>query len=162
MRRPYTGIACCIDRDDMAEVVLAEGTRLADGDATSLRIVHVIAPPRAFVAGALEYAAPVWEVRSDVQAWLEGVARGIPGSVPVLLEGASPARQVVAWAPSERIELIVASANRGMLERAILGGFASHLAYHAPCAVLLVHPPDSGGAPRAGADEGARAAGGSR
>jgi hypothetical protein len=36
----------------------------------------------------------------------------------------------------------------------VLGGFASHIAYHAPCSVLLVHPPAERPA-TAGATEGA-------
>jgi nucleotide-binding universal stress UspA family protein len=37
----------------------------------------------------------------------------------------------------------VAAAHRGLVERAMLGGFAAYVAYHAPCPVLLVHPPEA-------------------
>jgi nucleotide-binding universal stress UspA family protein len=39
------------------------------------------------------------------------------------------------------IDLLVAAAHRGLVDRAMLGGFAAYVAYHAPCSVLLVHPP---------------------
>ena len=42
------------------------------------------------------------------------------------------------------IDLAVASAHRGRATRALLGGFASYVAYHAPCPVLLVRPAADG------------------
>ena len=33
----------------------------------------------------------------------------------------------------------MAAAYRSRMERAMLGGFAAHIACHAPCSVLLVH-----------------------
>ena len=153
MEKPYRAIACCIDRDEMTGAVLAEGVRLADGDLSRLRIVHVVAPPRALVASAFAYMTPLWEAVEDGRAWVEGLAASIPGSRPVLLEGA-PVRAVVDWVQEEGIDLLVAAASRGVMERALLGGFASHLAYHAPCSVLFVHPdPRAGDAP-SGVPEG--------
>jgi nucleotide-binding universal stress UspA family protein len=38
------------------------------------------------------------------------------------------------------VDLLVAGVYRGMASRALLGSFAQHLAYHAPCPVLLVGP----------------------
>jgi nucleotide-binding universal stress UspA family protein len=139
MRKPYRSIACCIDRDDMKDAVLEEGVRLADGDLTRLRIVHVVPPPRALVSGAFAYITPLWEAVEDGRAWVEEVAAAHPGAQPVLLEG-PPARVVTDWVEQEGIEILVAAASRGHLERALLGGFASHLAYNAPCSVLFVHP----------------------
>jgi nucleotide-binding universal stress UspA family protein len=139
MRKPYRAIACCIDRDEMTDAVLAEGVRLADGDPTRLRIVHVVAPPRAVVSGAFAYVAPLWEAVDDARDWLDGVAATIPGSQAVLLEG-PPVRATMEWVEREGIDVIVAAASRGRATRALLGGFASHLAYHAPCSVLFVHP----------------------
>ena len=42
---------------------------------------------------------------------------------------------------SNGVDLIVAAARRGFMERVMLGGFASRLAYSAPCSLLLIHPP---------------------
>lgn len=138
MDRPYERIACCVDRDQMTDEVLAEGMRLAGGDASVLQVVHVVAPPHTLVAGPFAYIAPVTEVWSQAEAWLEDRTQALPGATPVLLDG-SPARALCAWAATHDIDLIIAAAHRGRMERAMLGGFASHIAYHAPCSVLLVH-----------------------
>jgi nucleotide-binding universal stress UspA family protein len=138
MRKPYGAIGCCIDRDEMKDAVLAEGIRLADGDLTRLRIVHVVAPPRAIVSG-FSYVAPLWEAVDDARAWLDEVAAKYPGARPELLEG-PPVRAVTEWVQREGVEIIVAAASRSPMERVLLGGFASHLAYHAPCSVMFVHP----------------------
>lgn len=140
MDRPYERIVCCVERDDMAGQVIAEGLRLAGGDASALQLVHVIAPPHTAVAGPFAYIAPVTEMWGDAEAWLDDRAREHPGATPVLLDG-SPARALCAWAATHRVDLIVAAAHRGRVERAMLGGFASYIAYHAPCPVLLVHRP---------------------
>lgn len=140
MDRPYNRIACCVDRDQMADEVLAEGMRLAGGDAQALQVVHVVAPPHTLVAGPFAYIAPVTEMWSEAEAWLEDRTQALPGATPVLLDG-SPARALCAWAATHDIDLIVAAAHRGRVERAMLGGFAAHIAYHAPCSVLLVHRP---------------------
>lgn len=140
MARPYERIAVAIDRDQMAGQVIAEGLRLAGGDASALQLVHLVPPPHTAVAGPFAYIAPVTEIWGEAEAWLEGRAREFPGATPVLLDG-PPARTLCAWAATHRIDLIVAAAHRGRVERAMLGGFAAYIAYHAPCSVLLVHPP---------------------
>jgi nucleotide-binding universal stress UspA family protein len=136
---PYRKIACCIDRDEAAEDVLREAARLAAGAPEALHVLHVLAPPHAFVAGPFAYIAPMVEMRDETESWLGEIAAEIPGAIPVLLDGA-PVHEVSEWARSNAVDLIVASAHRGLIERAVLGGFASHLAYHAPCPVLFVHP----------------------
>jgi nucleotide-binding universal stress UspA family protein len=154
MEKPYRAIACCVDRDQMTDAVLGEGVRLADGDLTKLRIVHVVAPPRAVVSGAFAYVTPLWEAVEDGRAWVEGLAAKLPGARPVLLEG-PPVRVITEWVQEEGVDLLVAAASRDRLERALLGGFASHLAYHAPCSVLFVHPEVSEDEAPAGATAGA-------
>jgi len=140
MDMPYGRIACCIDNDGMAEAVLREGIRLADGALGTLTVVHVIAPPHALIAGSYGYIPPLIEPRDEAEEWLAEMTRDIPEAATVLLEG-FPARKVCAWAGPAGVDVLVAAAHRGFVERAMLGGFASHLAYHAPCSVLLVHPP---------------------
>jgi nucleotide-binding universal stress UspA family protein len=140
MNKPYTRVACCIDRDDMADIVVREGLRLAGGEGTSLRVVHVVAPPHTLASGPFGYTAPIVEMRDESIAWLEGVTGAIAGATPVVLDG-SPSREICSWARANEIDLIVAAADRGLVERAMLGGFASYVAYHAPCSVLLVHRP---------------------
>jgi nucleotide-binding universal stress UspA family protein len=140
MDKPYGRIACCIERDEMAEQVLREGLRMAGGDGSALHIVHVVAPPHTVAAGPFAYVAPIMEMRSEAEEWLAQLTGAIAGATPVVLEG-SPTRELCAWTEANRIDLIIAAAHRGLLERAMLGGFASYVAYHAPCPVLLIHRP---------------------
>lgn len=137
MEPPYARIACCIDRDGEDDHVLREGARLAGGEAFD--VVHVVAPPRSFPASPFAYVAPLVETSDTAQRWLDGIAAGYPGATPVLLDG-DPAREICAWARGNGVDLIVAAARRGLVERALLGGFAAYIAYHAACSVLLVHP----------------------
>lgn len=136
---PYDRIACCVDRDDAADAVVAEATGLVDGDPARLVLVHVLTPPAATVAGPFAYVPPPAETRDDAEGWLAELAERHGAAGTALLEG-SPAHAVCAWANEAGIDLIVAAAHRGLVERAMLGGFAAHLAYHARCSVLLVHP----------------------
>jgi nucleotide-binding universal stress UspA family protein len=152
MDRPYRRIACCIDRDGEADHVLREGLRLCGDEIGSLEVVHVVASPRAFATSPFAYVAPLIEVTSESLAWLEEMTHDIPQATPVLLDG-SPAREICSWSRANDVDLIIAAARRGIVERAMLGGFASHIAYHASCSVLLVHPPsESVGSAQAPAD----------
>jgi nucleotide-binding universal stress UspA family protein len=137
----YSRIACCVDRDDMASEVLAESLRLAGGSPGVVHAVHVVAPPHMVMAGPYAYVAPMLELRDEAEAWLDDLTDDLPGVSPVLLMG-HPAREVCRWAAEAAADLIVAMAHRGAVERAILGGFASYLAYRAPCTVTLLHPAD--------------------
>lgn len=138
----YSRIACCIDRDDMAPEILAEGLRLADGSPGVVHAVHVVAPPHMVMAGPYAYVAPMPELREEAEEWLERLTEGLPGVSPVLLSG-HPAREVCRWAADTAADLILAMSHRKAVERAIMGRFAGHLAYHAPCTVTLLHPADA-------------------
>ena len=43
------------------------------------------------------------------------------------------------WAAEAAPDLLVAAADRKAGQRLLHGAFAGHLAYHAPCPVLVVH-----------------------
>ncbi|WP_217923480.1 universal stress protein [Miltoncostaea oceani] len=139
MSSPYDRIACCVDRDDAADAIVAEALALAGDAPGRVTLVHVVAPPAAMVAGPFAYVPPQSETRDAAAAWLGELAEAHPGVRTALLDG-MPAREVCAWAAREGAGLVVAAAHRGLVERAMLGGFASYLAYRAPCSVLLVHP----------------------
>jgi nucleotide-binding universal stress UspA family protein len=97
------------------------------------------------LAGPYAYVAPILELREQAESWLQELARDVPGVSPVLLDG-HPSREVCRWAEETGVDLIVAAAHRGVVERVLLGGFASYLAYHAPCAVMLLHGTSVGAA----------------
>ncbi len=156
MDRPYRRIACCVDRDPMAGRVIDEARALAGGK--PFRVVHAVAPPHSLVSGPFAYVAPIVELRGEAEAWLADLVADVLEAEPVLLEG-PPARELCRWARDNGTDLIVAAAYRSRMERAMLGGFASHIAYHAPCSVLLVHQAAIAAESGAAAGEAATTAG---
>ena len=72
--------------------------------------------------------------------WLAGQVASIEGAEPVLLSGHTAAA-VCALALEARANLLVAAAHRGFVKRLALGSFATYIAYHAPCPVLIARPP---------------------
>jgi nucleotide-binding universal stress UspA family protein len=111
---------------------------LGDG---GLTLVHVME------AGVEAYSGyPTDAINDDAhaaRAWLEQMVALAPGADGVLLEG-HPATTVTEWARGAGIDLLIAVRHRGKVEHLVLGSFAQHLAYNAPCEVMLVHPPQGG------------------
>ena len=141
MHNGYRHIACCLDGSAVGDAALAAAIRMHSLGEGRLTLVHVI-------EAGLEYAGYSTDVGvEDAQtsrAWLESVMALAPGSDGVLLEGHAPTA-VCDWAAAHDVDLLIGIRNRGRAERFLLGSFASHLAYNAPCAVLLVHPPTPAG-----------------
>jgi nucleotide-binding universal stress UspA family protein len=139
----YDHIACCIDESDAADRALAHAAAVRALSGGRLSVVHVLAPPAFLIAMAAGLGgAPVHDAaveREAAEMWLAERARTIEGAEPVLLEG-HPASTASEWARAADCDLIVAATHRGLVERVLLGSFASYLAHHAPCAVLLVPP----------------------
>lgn len=142
----YDHIACFIDDSDAASRALAHADALREATGARLSVVHVIAPPAFLVSLAAGFGgAPVHdpEVERDAaEMWMAEEARTIPGAEAVLLEG-HPASTACEWAREQGVDVMTAATHRGLVERALLGSFASYLAHHAPCPVFLV-PPEQG------------------
>jgi nucleotide-binding universal stress UspA family protein len=134
---PYRHIACCLEPSPMAERVLAEALRLRALGPGRLTLVHS-APPPSLAGGYYDDGDETLPVED--REFLETFGGPIPGAERVLLAGPA-AEEVVRWAAESDVDLIVAGAHRGRVDRAILGSFATFLAYNAPCTVLLVRPP---------------------
>ena len=134
---PYEHIACCLDDSPGSRRALEEAQRLRAFGPGRLTIVHVTPPP--IIYGESLGLPPEDEITDVASAWLTNELQRIDGGESVLLSG-HPASTVCAWAHQTRPDLLVAGAHRGHLERIALGSFASYLAYHAPCPVLLVRP----------------------
>ena len=140
MPAPYRAIACCISADPASERVLAEASALRATSPGRLFLVHVVGSANTTLAGPFSYYTEEPAVlRGQGEEWLAERVAATPGAIPVLLDGYPP-RSVCRWAADNGIELIVAAAHRGIVERTLLGGFAAYVAYHAPCPVLLVRP----------------------
>jgi len=76
--------------------------------------------------------------KEAAEMWLAEEARAVGGE-GVLLEG-HPANTACEWAADGDVDIMVAATHRGLVERALLGSFASYVAHHAPCPVFLVPP----------------------
>lgn len=139
MSLPYGHVAACVDGSDAARGALMEARTLADAAGGRLSVVHVIPPPPFIATLAAGFGGgPVHDPDTEREAaamWLAEEAARVGGE-PVLLEGQPPST-ACAWAREAGCDLIVAAGHSGALERAVLGSFASYLAHHAPCAVLL-------------------------
>lgn len=139
----FAHIACFIDGSEAAgrAMVQAEALRALSGG--RLSVVHVVASPSFLVslaAGLGGGAVHDPEVEREAAGmWLDEQVRDRAGATAVLLEG-HPASEACAWAAAEGVDVMVAASHRGLVERALLGSFASHIAHHGPCPVLLVPP----------------------
>jgi nucleotide-binding universal stress UspA family protein len=138
MSSPFTNIACCIDESAASVLALAEARRLRALGPGRLSVLHAPADMVAYPTIALTaWLRHPSELRSDAEAWLgKQVAEG---EVPILLSGYPPAT-ACEWALHAGCDLMVVAAHRTVTERVFLGGFATFVAYHAPCAVLLIRP----------------------
>jgi nucleotide-binding universal stress UspA family protein len=142
----YRHVACCVEGSLAHKAVIAAGMRmLADEDAT-LTLLHVVTQPIAMMAtpapdiSGLFESAEHWlkDVVNETQAALR--AAGSKATVDgVLLEG-HPGISVVSWTKDADVDLVVAASHRGHFDRALLGSFATYVAYHSPCDVHLVRP----------------------
>lgn len=135
----FRSIGCCVDDTPASMVALAHARGIWVPEEGALSLVHVAPVPLIVesVDGA-EVASPR-DISATERAWLEALAEGIPGAVPVFLEGlAGPA--ICRWAESAGADLLVAARHHGGWAAAVLGSVTRHLVDHAPCAVLVVRP----------------------
>ncbi|MEW6583469.1 MAG: universal stress protein [Actinomycetota bacterium] len=141
MTPPFTHVACFVDDSDAAQRGLAEAVRIAGGGAR-LSVVHVVAPPPWPVVVGSALGGLVNDpqaLAAAAETWLAALVDGVEGAQAVVLSG-HPTEEAVAFLEREACDLAVAASHRGVVPRAVLGSFASFLAHHAPCSVLLVPP----------------------
>jgi nucleotide-binding universal stress UspA family protein len=137
----YRHVACAVDDSEPSLAALEEARRVWGGGPGRLSVVHVAEPPVHLVSGVGALAGVTQEDWvGPARDRLAGVVAGIPGAEAVLLTGDPTAQAVCDWAAEAGVDLLVAAAYRGALNRALVGSFARHVAYHAPCPVLLVGP----------------------
>jgi nucleotide-binding universal stress UspA family protein len=146
MPAPYRKIACFIEESHASDLALQEALALRALTPGELHVVHVATRPYPLFVGMYGSMPPVEQHAHAAADWLRERVEDVPGAVPRLLEGWPP-RAACQYVARESIDLLVAAAHRGLVERAMLGGFAAYVSYHAPCSVLLVHPPIAADAP---------------
>lgn len=141
MAEPYSHIACCLDGSAVGDAALAAALRMRSLGDGRLTLVHVMEPGLAYAGFSTDVGI---EDAANSRRWMESVLALAPGADGVLLEGHAPTA-TCDWAAAHDVDLLVAVRHRGRAERVLLGSFAQHLAYNAPCAVLLATPPTPAG-----------------
>ena len=139
MSAPYDHIAVCVEDSPASRRALDEALRLRAMGAGRLSIVHAAPWPLLYTGGLGGWVPDPEDLFSEARTWLEGLVAEVGEGDPVLLTGYPPV-VVVEWAEEVKPDLVVAAAHRGRVQRLLLGSFATYLAYHAPCSVLLVRP----------------------
>ena len=139
MPAPYRRIACFIEESAASDLALEEALSIRQQSPGELHVVHVATRPYPLFVGMYASVPPYDDYVSAAGHWLGDRVAGVSEAIPRLLEGWPP-RAACQYVAEAGVDLLVAAAHRGLVERAMLGGFAAYVAYHAPCPVLLVHP----------------------
>jgi nucleotide-binding universal stress UspA family protein len=130
------------DFGDASEAALAYGREIADRFTAALHLIHIGENPflRAAVADrrSLE-EAPV--------RWLQGRLTETDrrrGAVAIVEQSDEPAKEILRYAKSANIDLIVMGTHgRSGLARVVLGSVTEAVVRAAPCPVLTVHSAES-------------------
>ena len=132
-------VACHFDGSAAARRALAEARRhVAPGGRLSVVYVETgPLPPIVSLDGAA-WIPDDGEMRERLLEWLQEELRGVPGAVPVVLEG-HPGHELCAWALEAHPDLIVAARQR-LVSRVLRGSVAHTLLRRAPCPVLVLQP----------------------
>lgn len=137
----YRHVAVAVEDSPGSRKALDEAVRMASLTGARLSVLHVTTiplPPPYVGEGGVFLPDP--EVMQDAAlTWLGEMLQDIPGAEPHVLEG-HPPEAVCVWAGENAVDLLIAGAERGRVERLLLGSFALHLARHAPCDILLARP----------------------
>jgi len=147
-RRPYDApmetyghVAVAVEDSPGSHKALQEAARMASLTGARLSVLHVTSipmPPPYMGEGGVFLPDPE-VMQAAALTWLKEMVEGIPGAQPQVLEG-HPPDAVCQWAEENDVDLLVAGAERGRVERLLLGSFALHLARHAPCDIMLARP----------------------
>jgi nucleotide-binding universal stress UspA family protein len=147
----FTKIVCPIDFSPGSRKALWVAAKLAHESSAPLVLVHVWQPSHWTVAGEFQLASSVLEdmiaaEEAELTKWkLLASELGARDVIIKFLTGAAW-DQIVAVARQDRaVDLIVMGTHgRTGLKHVLLGSVAEKVVRHAPCAVLVVRPPDNG------------------
>jgi len=135
MPQRLTHVAACVDTDARAADVLTLSRRIADTHRATMSAVHVMVD-RLFGFRAQDWAPDPGDWSSEWERKFADLI-GETRCDAVLLEGDSAGRIVCYWAEQESVDLLVAATHHGAVKRFSPGGFATYVAHHAPCSVLI-------------------------
>jgi universal stress protein F len=121
--------------DSKTEAALAVATRLAE-DGARVTLLHVMEQVPGYVVNYLpaDYTA---QARKAVEAELDGLAKGVPGGVGMVVTGHS-ARTILDYAQDNGMDLIVIASHRPGMQDLLIGSTAAHVVRHAQCAVHVL------------------------
>jgi nucleotide-binding universal stress UspA family protein len=140
-----------LDDSDHARAALA--TAVAQAAALGAEVEAVVAyePPNYWSDAYAVLVPPSGETAEHAQRRGEAIVQEVlgpdaAGTVRVGAVEGHPAQVLAHIAEGARL-LVLGSRSRNQLEGVVLGSVALHAVMHAPCPVLVVHPPRSGAAP---------------
>lgn len=139
MSAPYDHIAVCVEDSPASRRALDHALRLRRMGPGRLSIIHAAPWPLLYTGGMGGWVPDPDDLFSESKTWLEKLVAEVGEGDAVLLTGYPPVVSV-EWAEEVKPDLIVAASHRGRVQRLLLGSFATYLAHHAPCPVLLVRP----------------------
>lgn len=137
----YHHVAVAVEDSPGSHKALDEAARMAQLTGARLSVLHVTSipmPPPYMGEGGVFLPDPE-VMQAAALTWLKEMTEGVPGAELHVLEG-HPPEAVCTWADENDVDLLVAGAERGRVERLLLGSFALHLARHATCDILLARP----------------------
>jgi nucleotide-binding universal stress UspA family protein len=139
----YRNVVVAYDGSEGAKAALARAAEVADRDGSSLTLVEAVAGKVPSPApGGPPLAKPERRAmaRGDLNAAIETVNPELQAGGWVI--GGPPASGIVTVAEDIEADLIVTGSHaRGAIARTVLGSVSTEILHHAPCDVLVVHPP---------------------
>jgi nucleotide-binding universal stress UspA family protein len=144
-QRQYRNVLVAYDGSDGSRAALDRGAALAAATGASLTIVQATSEdggPAGAVSGLTRRPGP--EDAARARHSLEEAARSLDPSLDpsTWIVGGPAAKAILAVAGDIDADLIVTGSRaRGRVARAVLGSVSTELVQHAPCDVLVAHPP---------------------
>lgn len=131
------------DFGETSELAVAHARTFATWSAARVHLLHVVPHPAAFLPSEALAVLPnlVEDMERDARRRLDLVVFEAPPakSVQRVVRVGAPAREILGYAETEGIDLIVMGTHgRGAIAQLLLGSVAEHVVRHAPCPVLTV------------------------
>lgn len=138
------------DFSDTSEVALKYARAFADEFNASLHILHILEDPLLYPATMEWYPTPTVNYREEMEkaardrlAGLLNEHKGAEVRAQLALRWGSPFVEIVRYAKSENIDLIVmGSHGLGPIGHMLMGSVAEKVVRKAPCPVLIVRHPE--------------------
>ncbi len=144
------------DFSPSAEAAVGQGVDLARRCGAEVHLLHVVgvegsAPVKAWLSGVMEEREAAEALRKEIAERAEKTAKRVEGVTlrQVQVEGDDTAREVLRYAESKDVDLIVMSTHaRRSLLHPVLGGVTGEVVRHAVCPVMTLRTKDDEPAPR--------------